>query len=711
MSKSVLFSFQAGNRRVAVLVLSGAALTLASALTAHSAGVPPEPVQDPGKPLTFVGTHITMRRASPQDGQADAAQAELAAEKEESDEAALSPPAMAPTRSSFLATWKSVPGATGYQVDVSTDRTFARYERLQTGRVTFRIVSELQPNTTYYYRVRSFNASGESNHGETMSAATSDSPGLVIAPTYDASVDGSAKAAAIQGMVSTVIALYQSLFKDPITARILFRYANTGPDGSLLGTSIVARSDTLFYSEPWGTCISKLKADASTQNDATANASLPPTALSASITLASANGRAIGLVTPPKPFSSGVGYGLAYDGIVTFNSAVPLRYVRPAVSGFYDAQAAAEHEIDEVLGVGSHLNASAAPSPDLRPQDLFSWTAPHIRNTKSTGTRYLSIDPGVTKIVDLNQNHAGDLGDWLSPDCPNPYPQVQDAFACPGQLANVTASSPEARNLDVIGYDLDTSTLGPAALGNISTRLKVESGDDVLIGGFIVAGSQPKQVLLRALGPSLSLPGALADPTLELHSTDALIASNDNWQSEQKAEIIATGIPPASANESAIVATLDPGAYTAIVKGAAGGHGLALIEVYDLDGTSDSNLPNISTRGVVGKDDNVLIGGFIILGGESARVLMRALGPSLPVSGTLTDPTLELHDGNGMVIASNGDWRSDQEFAIQATGLPPTRDAESAIVSTLAPGSYTAIVRGKDNSTGVGLVEVYRLSE
>ena len=289
---------------------------------------------------------------------------------------------------------------------------------------------------------------------------------------------------------------------------------------------------------------------------------------------------------------------------------------------------------------------------------------------------------------------------------------MQYAYGCPGLAGNITLSSPEGINLDVIGYDLaGSSDPDPPTLANISTRLKVQTGDGVLIGGFIVRGAGPKRVLLRAIGPSLSLSGRLLDPTLEVHSGATVIASNDNWQSGQKAEIVATGIPPLDARESAIVATLDPGAYTAIVKGVRGGTGLSLVEIYDLDTTTGSNLSNISTRGFVGTGDNVLIGGFIILGGDSARVLMRALGPSLPVNGALLDPTLELHDSNGNIIASNDNWRENQQFAIQATGIPPTEDAEAAIVSTLPPGSYTVIVRGQNNNTGIALVEAYRLSD
>ena len=240
-------------------------------------------------------------------------------------------------------------------------------------------------------------------------------------------------------------------------------------------------------------------------------------------------------------------------------------------------------------------------------------------------------------------------------------------------------------------------------------------GDNVLIGGFIVTGTQPKKVIVRAIGPSLAsfFPDALADPVLELRdSAGALIRSNDNWRNDQEAEIIATGIPPSSDLESAIVATLpaNSSAYTAIVRGANNGTGIGVVEAYDLDRTVDSKLANISTRGFVQTGDNVLIGGLIVLGQNPLRVIVRAIGPSLPVPGALIDPTLELHDGNGALIASNDNWRSDQEAEIIATGIPPTNDLESAIVRNLMPGNYTAIVRGVNGGTGVALVEAYGLN-
>lgn len=664
----------------------------------------------------FSGTHVTLSDSAPTALGGDEPAQAAAGNQLESDFVEPSPVRMAPTRSSFMATWPKVPGATSYRLDVSTDPNFTSYVKsyhdLDAGRATFGIVSELQPDTIYYYRVRSFDAAGQSSYSETMSSATNSSAGLVITPTYDSSVNSSSKGPAIKAMVSNAIALYQTLFKDPITARILFRYATTAPDGTALPPGAISRSDSLLYSIPWHTYISALKTDASTQSDATANASLPTSVLSTNITVTSAAGRAIGLDTPPEPYPGGeVGGGLPFDGIVTFNSNYPLRFVRPPVKGNYDGLTALQHETDEVLGLGSHLIRNSPPESDLRPEDLFSWAVPLGRNTTTIGARYLSLDQGVTHVVELNQDPTGDAGDWLTPTCPVPRPLVQNAFGCLGGAADVSLSSPEATALDVIGYDLAPGALGPPSLANLSSRLRVESGDGGLIGGFIITGSAPKKVLLRAIGPSLPLSGTLTDPTLELHSVNALIASNNNWRTDQAAEIIATGIPPKNDKESAIVATLDPGAYTAIVQGSAGGSGIALVELYDLDQGSDSTFGNISTRGLVGNEDNVLIGGVIILGGESGRILTRALGPSLPVNGALADPTLELYDGNGTLIASNDNWRDAQQTDITAAGLPPRRDAESAILSTLPPGAYSTIVRGKNGTTGVALVEIYRLSD
>jgi phospholipase/lecithinase/hemolysin len=252
---------------------------------------------------------------------------------------------------------------------------------------------------------------------------------------------------------------------------------------------------------------------------------------------------------------------------------------------------------------------------------------------------------------------------------------------------------------------------------NISGRVAVGTGDNVAIGGFIVTGSDPKKVIVRGIGPSLTqynVPNALQDPILELHdqSTGAVIAFNDNWKDTQQTEIEQSGLAPRNDAESAIVATLNPGAYTAILRGKNSGTGIGLVEVYDLDPTANSTLANISTRGFVGTGDNVIIGGFIVGNGEHPIMEVRAIGPSLMSSGVtdpLLDPTLELHDQNGTLLASDDDWRDTQESAIQASGLAPSDDRESAIATSLGPGNYTAVVRGKNNTTGVALVEVYRI--
>jgi uncharacterized delta-60 repeat protein len=254
----------------------------------------------------------------------------------------------------------------------------------------------------------------------------------------------------------------------------------------------------------------------------------------------------------------------------------------------------------------------------------------------------------------------------------------------------------------------------PTILGNISTRLKVETGDNALIGGFIVTGTQPKRVIVRAIGPSVSVPGALADPILELHA-GILVISNDNWRTGgQEAEIMATGLAPGNDLESAIVATLpaNSAVYTAVVRGANDGTGVGLVEVYDLNNATDSKLANISTRGLVQTGDNVMIAGTIVLGQAPERVLVRAIGPSLNVPGKLADPTLELRDGDGVLLAANDNWRTDQEIEIMATGAAPTNDLESALISTLpANGAvYTAIVRGVNDTSGVALVEIYALT-
>jgi hypothetical protein len=268
-----------------------------------------------------------------------------------------------------------------------------------------------------------------------------------------------------------------------------------------------------------------------------------------------------------------------------------------------------------------------------------------------------------------------------------------------------------------LSFDLEESSLA-----NLSTRLRVETGNNVLIGGLIVTGTQPKKVLLRAIGPSLPVTGPLPDPVLELHDGQGgLVWFNDDWHDgvqgfpSQTAEIIATGAAPSNDLEAAMIVTLPANntGYTAIVRGFGTDTGIALVEAYDLDRTVNSRLGNISTRGQVQTGDNVLIAGTLVLGSPSQRVLIRAIGPTLPLgAANLQDPTLELRDGNAALIASNDDWQDTQAPDIIATGIPPSDVHESAIVVTLpsAGAGYTAVVRGFNNTTGVGLVEIFALN-
>jgi predicted outer membrane repeat protein len=253
----------------------------------------------------------------------------------------------------------------------------------------------------------------------------------------------------------------------------------------------------------------------------------------------------------------------------------------------------------------------------------------------------------------------------------------------------------------------------PTRLANISTRLRVETGDNVLIGGFIVTGSMQKRIIVRALAPSLQSIAPeerLPDPVLELYRGNELIATNDNWQeAPNRQEIVDSTIPPPNDLESAILQNVDLGAYTAIVRGAADGQGIGIVEVYDLGSNQDSKLANISTRGRVLTGNNVMIGGLIITGSSPQRVILRAIGPSLPVQDRLDDPLLQLFDANANLITSNNNWKDTQRDEIEATTIPPSHDLESAIVTSLSPGGYTAVVRGVDGITGVALVEAYAL--
>lgn len=259
----------------------------------------------------------------------------------------------------------------------------------------------------------------------------------------------------------------------------------------------------------------------------------------------------------------------------------------------------------------------------------------------------------------------------------------------------------------------------PGRLIQLSTRMQVGTGDNALIGGFIMQGAAPKRLMIRGIGPSSGLPGALVDPTLELlDRMGAIVASNDNWgDAANKQDMIDSGVAPSQPSESGILVTVPSDTnnafYTAIVRGVNNTTGLGLVEVYDLDSGPGSTLLNISTRGQVDVDPNALIAGFFIGGTESKNIIVRAIGPSLSALGVpnaLDDPTLEFFNGQGTMLDSNNDWETSANKAqIQASGVAPTNAKESAVLQTLAAGPYTAVVRGANSGTGIGSVEVYQL--
>jgi hypothetical protein len=263
-----------------------------------------------------------------------------------------------------------------------------------------------------------------------------------------------------------------------------------------------------------------------------------------------------------------------------------------------------------------------------------------------------------------------------------------------------------------------SATASPASQPlNLSTRMRVQGGDNAGIGGFIITGTAPKHVLLRAIGPSITgLPGVLADPVLELHGPAGFsTVTNNNWQDDpaQMSAILATGLAPTNNLEAAIDATLNPGAYTGVVQGNGGTSGIGLIEVYDLSQAVVAKLVNISTRALVGTGNDLVIAGFI-LGNNSGgtRIVLRGIGGSLTVFGVpnaLANPTLELRDSNAALLASNDDWQSNpaQAAELTAAGLAPTNAKESGIAITLGPGQYTVLLAGQGNTTGVGVIEVY----
>jgi N-acetylneuraminic acid mutarotase len=395
------------------------------------------------------------------------------------------------------------------------------------------------------------------------------------------------------------------------------------------------------------------------------------------------------------------------------------------------------------VGNASNLNTGGRYDPAGD-----SWTATSTTNVPTAREQHTAVWTGLEMIVWGGGEGSGSTVHFNTGGRYNPG---SDSWT-----ATSTTNAPAARYNQVavwtgsemiifagVGQISELNTGGrycadsPSILANISTRAFVQTGDNVTIGGFIVQGTGPKTVIIRGIGPELSpppynIPNALADPTLQLHnSTGASIASNDNWQTtviggiitaDQVAAIQTSGHAPTQPKESAIIATLQPGDYTAIMSGVNNTTGVGLVEVYDLGTGTGSVLGNISTRSFVQTGDDVMIGGFIVQGTQPKTVIIRAIGPELGLPpynlpNPLANPTLALYSGQNL-LASNDNWQStiiggiitaNQVSAIRASGHAPTLPSESAIIATLQPGDYTAIVSGVNNTTGVALVEVYDL--
>ncbi len=490
-------------------------------------------------------------------------------------------------------------------------------------------------------------------------------------------------------------------YNDPINVNIMVTAS--------AGTSDLGSSNTFFDTVASYTALrNAFAADSKTADDATtvgAGGSLPagadpiPTTHIYNVTRAQA--KALGL----RPDD------MQNDGTFNFGGGNKWTYDpnNRNVAGSFDFIGVAMHEYSEIMGRNSIM---ADPNfgngmPNYVAFDLFHYTGAGARGLNNGPNRSFSFNNGTTLLIAFNDavaNPGSDLQDWAGP--------APDSFNAAGPTGEQDDLTPvDLQTMDVIGYDRVTGT--PTVLANISTRLPVGTGDNVLIAGFIVTGNQNKKVIVRAIGPSLGLAGKLADPVLELHdASGALLETNDNWMdSPNKQAIIDSTIPPKDPLESAIVRSVPPGNYTAIERGVNNGTGIGVVEAYDLDTSANSKLANIATRGLVQTGDNVLFAGTIVVGQASQKVIIRALGPSTGVPGAMADPTLELRDANGNLLEANDNWMdSPNKQAIIDSTIPPPNNAESAIVRTLTPANYTAIVRGVNNSTGIAVVEVYALN-
>ena len=395
------------------------------------------------------------------------------------------------------------------------------------------------------------------------------------------------------------------------------------------------------------------------------------------------------------------------------------------------------HRNTLMLGFFREIGIGVSAGTDVQ-QPNTTWDSLYIVEDFGTQT---SNTPFVTGVVyqDTNGNGFYDPGEGIggirvdvtgsnffaitSPSGGYSVPVGNGSFTVTFSGGSLTTTQKPVTVANSLNAKVDLvapAATAPTVLANVSSRLPVGTGDDALFAGFIITGTQPKKVIIRAIGPSLGLAGQLENPTLELFSGQTSLGTNDDWKNQPPADkqAVETSIPPTHDRESALVRTLpaNGAGYTAVVRGVNNTTGIGVVEVYDLDDTSNpaiSKLANVSSRGVVQTGNNILIAGTIVFGQTSEKVVIRAIGPSLNIAGKLPNPKLELRDSNGALVQENDNWRTGgQEVEIAALGFAPSNDLESVIVATISGNrsSYTAIVRDVNNSTGIAVVEVYALN-
>ncbi|MEY2586095.1 MAG: hypothetical protein QOD80_2121 [Verrucomicrobiota bacterium] len=560
-----------------------------------------------------------------------------------------------------------------------------------------------------------------------MLAAATTASALTINLTFDPDQNliaaglTAADITAMKAACASAATQFTSRYTDPINVNIK---VTASPGTSDLGSSTTPFDSVASYNN----LRAAFTADSKTADDATTVGSggslvagADPIGTAHEYNVARAQAKALGL----RPDD------MLNDGTFNFGGGQKWTYDpnNRNVAGKFDFIGVAMHEYSEIMGRTSVMGDTLGTgTPQYCAFDLFHYTAAGARGLSKGPGRFFSFNNGTSLLIAFNNNAAngGDLQDWAGP-----APDSFNAAGPPGEQDDLSAV--DLQTMDVIGYDRGASV--PGVVGNASTRLPITS-QDPLIEGFTVSGpaGSTKKIIVRAIGPSLTPFGvtdALPNPTLEVHDSNnnnAIVARNDNWQTtqtggiitaDQSAEINASAFKPGNSLESAIIANLAPSAYTAVVAGAPGSNpaGTAVVDAFDMSPASSAKLVNIATRGLVKPGNGLMTAGFITQNGP-VKIVVLGTGPSLTPFGipnALPDTTLQLRDQNGTVVIENDDWKvrssdgSSQQGEIEATGLAPSNNLEAALVITIQPGQYTAQLRGKPESTGTGVVQVYFL--